>query len=158
MESKGLVYLAGGIAGQSGLEISNWRQIATDYLFTHGIKVRNPLRQKEALLKFDLINSDFNVYKDISVFFTSKGIMARDFNDVKQCDVLLINLLTMTTPSIGAMMELAWAYVLQKPAVVCMEKTGNPHDNHPMIHEAISFRVDTLFEGLQVVTSILGEE
>ena len=158
MESKGLVYLAGGIAGQSGPEIYYWRRIALHYFCLRGIRVRNPLRGKSELLKFDLIQPDFNAYKDLSVFFTSKGIMARDFNDVKQSDVILINLLKMTTPSIGSMMELAWAYSMQKPTVVIMEESGNPHDNHPMIHEAISFRVSTLEEGLAVTASILGEE
>jgi len=44
---------------------------------------------------------------------------------------------------------------LKKPAVVMIEPTGNPHDGHPMIHEAISFRVATLDEGIDSVAVIL---
>ncbi|MGH9910678.1 MAG: hypothetical protein ACRD32_08555, partial [Nitrososphaerales archaeon] len=73
-------------------------------------------------------------------------------------DVLLVNLLHAETPSLGTIIELAWAFALQKPAVVCIEKSGNPHDNHPMIHEAMSFRVGSLVEGIHAVTVILGVE
>ena len=82
--------------------------------------------------------------------------MARDFNDLKQSDVLLINLLGTTSPSLGTAMELAWAYILKKPTVVIMEDTGNPHDNHPMIHETIDFRVNNLVDGFNTVLVVLG--
>ena len=52
-------------------------------------------------------------------------------------------------------MELAWAYGFQKPAVVAIEAFGNPHDNHPMIHEAMPFRVETLEEAIDSVAIIL---
>jgi hypothetical protein len=39
--------------------------------------------------------------------------------------------------------------------LVCvMEKEGNPHD-HPMITEAIGFRVETLDEALHVTEKVL---
>ncbi len=53
-------------------------------------------------------------------------------------------------------MELAWAFAFQKPAVIAIESTGNPHDNHPMIHEAMPFRVTTLDEAIDAVAVILG--
>ena len=83
--------------------------------------------------------------------------MARDYNDVKRCDALLVNLLGLTKPSLGTTMELAWAYMLQKPAVVVMEKEGNPHDNHPMLMQAMPFRVETLEEGIDTIAVILGK-
>jgi nucleoside 2-deoxyribosyltransferase len=82
--------------------------------------------------------------------------MTRDFNDVKQSDVLLVNLLGAKVPSLGTIMEMAWAFALQKPCVVAIEATGNPHDNHPMIHEAMSFRVESLEDAVDAVAIILG--
>jgi nucleoside 2-deoxyribosyltransferase len=85
--------------------------------------------------------------------------MTRDFNDVKRCDALLVNLLGYKAEdrvSAGTIMELAWAYAFQKPAVVAIEASGNPHDNHPMIHEAMPFRVTTLDEAIDAVAVILG--
>ena len=154
--SNGRVYLAGPIAGISGEEATDWRAEAAEYFDVWGIEVRDPMRAKEFLQQQGLISNNFNEYKSNGTFFTSKGIMTRDFNDVKQADVLLVNLLGATKPSLGTVMELAWAFALQKPAVVVIEESGNPHDNHPMIHEAISFRVTTLDEGMFSAAVILG--
>ena len=154
--SKGLVYLAGGIAGLSGTAASDWRYEATQYLKDVGIGVRNPMRAKRCLENQDLISRNFHDYANKGPFFTSKGIMTRDFNDVKQSDVLLVNLLGATVPSLGTIIELAWAFAMQKPAVVCIEPDGNPHDNHPMIFETIGFRVPSLCEGIEAVAVILG--
>ena len=70
--------------------------------------------------------------------------MTRDFNDVKRCDAILVNLLGAKSASLGTVMELGWAYALQKPVVVAIEPIGNPHDRHPMIEETIRFRAPDL--------------
>jgi nucleoside 2-deoxyribosyltransferase len=117
------------------------------------------MRAKEALGRQDRISRNFNDYAKNGAFFTSRGIMTRDFNDVKRCDALLVNLLGYKAEdrvSAGTIMELAWAYAFQKPAVVAIEASGNPHDNHPMIHEAMPFRVTTLDEAIDAVAVILG--
>lgn len=149
------MYLAGAIAGRTGPEIADWRKEAASQLYWREIETLSPLRAKDNLLNGARISTDFNDYADKGAFFTSRGIMVRDFNDVKRCDALLVNLLGLTKPSMGTIMELAWAYAMQKPAVVAMEAQGNPHDLHPMIHEAIAFRVETLDEAIDFVAVIL---
>lgn len=151
-----LVYLAGGIAGLSGKGATDWRKHATDQLQGYGIVTRDPMRAKQALSAQAQISHNFNDYADNGVFFKSRAIMTRDFNDVKQCDALLVNLLGAVKPSLGTIMELAWAYALQKPAVVVIEASGNPHDLHPMLFEAMPFRVTSLDEGILSVAIILG--
>ena len=153
----GIVYLAGGIAGLVGDEAVSWRVEAANRLhWNYDIKTRNPMRGKSRLWGATTISSNFHDYEKHGPAYSSKAIMTRDFNDVKQCDALLVNLLGATKPSIGSVMELAWAYALQKPTVVVMEAEGNPHDNHPMIHESMGFRVTTLEEGINAVAVILG--
>ena len=152
---KPLVYLAGGIAGLSGADATDWRWTATRLLENRGVESLNPMRAKAILSEQSRISTNFNDYAANGAFFTSRGIMCRDFNDVKRCDALLVNLLALEKPSLGTIMELAWAYALQKPAVVAIEKSGNPHDNHPMIHEAMPFRVETLDEAIDAVAVIL---
>ena len=149
------VYLAGPIAGTEAGESTGWRGIAAHMLGNFHIHSRDPMRAKEKVAG-KAIDNDFNKYKDNGPFYTSRGIMARDFNDVNTCDALLVNLLGARKPSIGTVMELAWAYALHKPVVVVMEATGNPHDNHPMIREAIPFCVETLDEGVHAIAVILG--
>lgn len=156
--SHGMVYLAGPIAGIPGHEAIDWRISITEFFRSANIAVRDPMRAKHALATQTLISRTFHDYEKLGTFFTSKGIMTRDFNDVKQSDVLLVNLLGAQLPSLGTIMELAWAFALQKPCVVAIEKQGNPHDNHPMIEEAIRFRVNSLAEAVNSVAIILGQE
>jgi nucleoside 2-deoxyribosyltransferase len=83
--------------------------------------------------------------------------MMRDFFDVKRCDVLLINLLGCEKMTTGTVMELGWAYAMQKPVVVAIEPEGNIHDTHPMVHEAIGgLRFPTLDEAIDAVAIVLG--
>lgn len=154
----GRVYLAGGIAGLSGEAAIDWREKVARTFEDFSVQVRDPMRAKKVLREQPVISGNFHDYAGRGHFFTSKGIMTRDFNDVKQADVLLVNLLYAQKPSLGTIMELAWAFALQKPAVVVIEAQGNPHDNHPMIHEAMPFRVTTLEEGVEAVLTILGVE
>lgn len=150
-----LVYLAGAIAGIPGTDAVEWRRDVAADLGMRNIETLDPMRHKRTLYRPERISTDYRDYADRGPFYTSRGIMARDFNDVKRADALLVNLLGLTKPSLGTCMELAWAYALQKPAVVVMEASGNPHDLHPMLHEAMPFRVDTLEEGVDVVATVL---
>jgi nucleoside 2-deoxyribosyltransferase len=154
---KPLVYLAGAIAGTSFDDATDWRVQARALLNERGIETLDPMRAKSALghRNNGQISKDFNDYANLGAFFTSRGIMTRDFNDVKRCDALLVNLMGAKERSSGTIMELAWAFALQKPAVVAIEARGNPHDKHPMIHEAIPFRVESIEEAIDSVAIIL---
>lgn len=149
------VYLAGAIAGLTGRVATDWRRQAWLDLKERGVETLDPMRAKE-VLHSGTISTSFRDYEHHGAFFTSRGIMVRDFNDVKRSDALLVNLLGLTKPSLGTIMELAWAYALQKPAVVAIEPSGNPHDGHPMIHEAMPFRAATLPEAIESVAILLG--
>jgi len=154
---KPTVYLAGAIAGLAYDDATDWRKTATGFLRERGVECLDPMRAKHALASRNggMISKSFRDYQDNGAFFTSRGIMTRDFHDVKRCDVLLVNLLGLQKPSLGTVMELGWAYALQKPAVVAIEREGNPHDNHPMIHEAMRFRVESIEEAIDAVAIIL---
>lgn len=149
-----MVYLAGPIAGCTGVEATDWRQYASRALHDRYIETLDPMRSKHFLSTVKISN-DFNEYAMRGAFYTSKGIMTRDHTDVMRCDALLVNLLGTTKPSLGTVMELAWAYAYKKPVVVAIEESGNPHDNHPMLHEAMTFRVTTLEDAIDSVAVIL---
>lgn len=152
------VYLAGPIAGLQFDEATDWRHQAHHALDSRGIETLNPMRAKDALSSKGRIGTDFHAYEKEGLFFTSRAIMARDFHDVCSCDALLVNLIgcgdKAKDPTYGTVIELGWAYAFQKPAIVIMEP-GNPLDNHPMIHETISFRVETLDEAIDAVAVVL---
>jgi nucleoside 2-deoxyribosyltransferase len=155
--SKPLVYLAGAIAGLPYDDATDWRNIAKHRLAERGIEVLNPMRAKHALGERNAghISGNFHDYEGMGSFFIAKGIMTRDSTDVRRCDALLVNLLGLTKVSAGTVMELGWGFILPNPSVVAIEATGNPHDNHPMIHEAMPFRGTTLEAPVDSVAVLL---
>ena len=149
-----LVYLAGPIANTDAGVSLEWRDVAHTALTARNIECLSPMRAKEALAR-GKIGDDFHAYEDRGIFFTSRAIMTRDFNDVKRCDAILVNLLGAEKASLGTVMELGWAYALQKPVVVAIEPIGNPHDRHPMIEETIRFRAPDLDTAIDAVATVL---
>ena len=144
------VYLAGPISGCTFEGCTSWRDYAITKLSAHKIKGLSPMRGKEYLASEKIIDG---AYSDF-VLSCSRGVMTRDRFDTSRCDVLLVNLLGATKVSIGTVMEVAWANLLQKPVIAIIEPTSNVHD-HPMIQEAIGFRVQTVDQALDVAISIL---
>ncbi len=149
------VYLAGPIAHTDQGEATNWRIGATYKLGDHGIETLDPMRAKSRL-STGPIGGNFRDYQDFGLFYTSGAIMARDMADVSRADALLVNLLGARTISTGTAMEMVLAWRDRKPMVVVIEPHGNPHDAHPMVHEAIgSLRVASLAEGIETIAIIL---
>lgn len=155
--SKPLIYLAGPIAGLGYDDATDWRIQAKARLAERGIEVLNPMRAKHVLngQNGGVISTNHNDYAHNGTFFTAKGIMTRDSTDVRRCDAMLVNLLGAEKVSIGTVMELGWGFILPRPAVVAIEAWGNPHDGHPMLAEAMPFRVTTLDEAIDAVAVLL---
>lgn len=148
------VYLAGPIGAQTYTEATTWRQTAARALAAFDITAYSPMRSKAYIAKSGgPISSQPNAY-GTAPLSTSKGIMARDYNDCVKADALLINFSGTETISLGTAMELAWAYHLHIPTVV-IGPASNVNIAHPMAHEAIKFRVDTLEEAVALIRTII---
>jgi nucleoside 2-deoxyribosyltransferase len=150
MNVKKKVYLAGPISGLSHAECIAWRSIASTKLEAAGITAFSPMRHKEFLSDVGKIEQSYPQH----ALSSDRAIMTRDHNDVLSSDAILVNLLDSPRVTIGTVMELAWAWDRRIPVVVVMEEKGNIHD-HPMVREAIGFRVKTLEEGIACVLSVL---
>jgi nucleoside 2-deoxyribosyltransferase len=149
------VYLAGPISGLHFNECTDWREYAIKSLAQVGIKGLSPMRCKDYLESLERpLSSHGRDYEHLGVFSASRSIMTRDRFDATRCDVVLANLAGAKIPSIGTVMEIAWADLSRIPVVCAIEKDGNPHE-HMMISEAIGFRVQTLDQAIEVVKGIL---
>lgn len=144
-----IAYLAGPITGLSFDGAVDWREEFIN-LLPPEIQGMSPLRGKDYLEGSEEIAA---CYPDIPLS-CSRGIMTRDFNDCKRCDILVVNFLGAKKVSIGTIVELAWAYAFRIPTVVIMEKEGNPHD-HPMVQEAIGYRVESIKEAVFLTKVVL---
>lgn len=143
-----ICYLAGPITGCSFKGASDWREGVKKDL-DPSISGMSPLRGKKYLSQEDSIGT---TYEDIALS-SAKGITARDYNDCKRSDAVLVNLLGAKSVSIGTVMEIAWAKAHEVPVVVVMDK-DNIH-NHAMIRESVGFIVDTLEEGVHIINALL---
>lgn len=144
------VYLAGPISGCTFGGCTDWRNDVIAKLAEHNIKGLSPMRGKEYLQTEGIIDGAYSQF----VLSCSRGIITRDRFDTTRCDVLLVNFLGAQRVSIGTVMEIAWADLKRIPIICVIEPTSNVHD-HPMIQEAVGFRVQSVEEALNVAISIL---
>lgn len=146
-----LIYLAGPITGSTYSGCTDWRE----YFMRNsdeGLVGVSPMRHKTYLNNGDEFTQIGDSYPE-SVLSCQRGIFARDSWDCRRCDAILVNLLGADRVSIGTVMEVAWAYAFNKPVVLVMEKENNIHE-HAMLREACPFRVETLDEGMEVLSAL----
>lgn len=152
-----LVYLAGPIAGCNKDQALQWRLEAVRILANHNIVGLNPLRGKQKLWDRGSVTQDFNDYDNLGPYYTSRSIMTRDFSDVKRCDLLLANLSDAPVPSYGTVMEIGWAWEMQKPIVSILPEGENEYEKHPMLYEAMGgLKFYTLRQALSAAINVLG--
>lgn len=144
------VYLAGPITEYSYDDVTEWREEAKAKLDEMGIDGFSPMRGKQHLLGKLSIADQY----DKNVLSNRRAIMRRDHFDVCKRDIILVNFLGAKKPSLGTVMEIAWAYHLQKP-IVFVAPEFDPFHEHSMIQESYAYRVTTLQEGLDICALIL---
>lgn len=155
------VYLAGPIAGCDYGEATDWREYVSGK-FRNGITGISPMRLKEWCQRVAKI-TDVDQYKDIGttaeylISGESHAIAARDFNDVKTADMLLVNLpkvLNDRRPSWGTAIEIGWAAVHRVPIVLVTDDDNLA--KHPLVRESVGWIVPNLDMGIAVINSVLG--
>lgn len=145
------IYLAGPITSFTENQASTWRKTVTNHLSKFNIECFSPMRDTKSLPE----NTPICGKTEYGCAFTSsKGVMSRDFFDVKRADLVFVNFLGSKQVSVGTVMEVAWAWQMQKPIVVVADK-DDYHVNHLMMKEAISVQVSTISEGMDAAISFL---
>lgn len=143
------IYLAGPISGLDWKQATEWRQYVEDELSDFGIECLSPLRFKNFLASETSIRDS---YPDHPLANT-RAIYTRDRWDVSRSDVVLVNFVGATKVSIGTILEIAWADMLNKP-IVYLSDPDNIH-NHAMVMEAVGFVVHSLEEAVEVVKALM---
>lgn len=143
------LYMAGPVKGLAYAAATDWRRWLVSMLADYNVECLDPLRGKDELkgeTSIDRIEYD-------TPMSSPKGIYVRDRFDTLRCDLLLVNLLHAEKPSLGSVMEIAWAAALHTPIILVMEP-GNIHE-HTMILEACGFRAQCLAEAAAIAISVL---
>ena len=119
------VYLAGPITGLTyGEARHGWRDEFTAMMPTHIISL-SPMRGKDALMGVEEMQGDPNMYPS-NALCAPAGIIARDRNDVRTCDVMVACFLEAKDRcSLGTAVEFGWADAYRKPVVMIIEDDPN---------------------------------
>ncbi len=164
-----LVYLSGPIAGLDHCGASDWRERVKSNLSPH-IHGISPMRGKETLIEKGKITSDLLAtmrasHPDI-LNIDSSSITARDRNDVKRCDAMLMNMSQASpeAPSVGSSIELGWANAWDKPVVLVCPMDRSKLEtmewlwDHPIVRELVGWHVEYLDTGIEIINQIFEGE
>ena len=159
---RGTCYLAGQITGLSWeVAKEGWRYKFKRLMETgvHGgsqtiVDCISPMRGKLRPVGGGVMGSEGDSLGQ--AIATNKAILTRDYNDVSRCNVMVANLVGMTTVSIGTCCELGFAHANRIPVVLIMEKDGtNPHQ-HCFVTEIAGYWTESLSEAVTLVRHIIG--
>jgi nucleoside 2-deoxyribosyltransferase len=140
------IYLAGLIATDYPQSIE-WRKNTEDLLGPVIYHILSPMRGKENLADE---SGDGGI---TSVSMTSKDIILRDYNDVLQSDIVLVNLNTFGSPRplLGTIYEMAWVWQLRKRCIAICDKGNYLMHEHPFMKETINHYFETLEEACRFI-------
>lgn len=151
---KRTVYLCGPITGLTyGDARHSWRKHFPSLLPEH-IFCLSPMRGAELMHKNQVLMPKAE-YDSQHIIENPRGILTRDENDIRTCDLMVANFLGAPKPSIGSICEFGMARVLRKPVVLVMEKDGSNVHTHGFITEIACYWVDSLEDAAEVTTTLL---
>ncbi|GJQ43939.1 MAG: hypothetical protein JETCAE03_34370 [Ignavibacteriaceae bacterium] len=150
------IYLAGPITGLTWSEATEWRKELTNrfadesIINTNKYQCLSPLRDKEYLSEEQNIKHSYEEHQ----LSTAKMINSRDMFDVRRSDLLIVNLKNAKKVSIGTVLEIGAAYILNKPIITVMEE-DNIH-RHSMLNEQSTVIVSDIDTAFYFALQILG--
>lgn len=144
------VYLAGQIAGLTYGDAQDWRLHVRAVLSVHGIAAFSPLRGKDFLYGAGVLESSVETHP----LSTAKGLTARDREDVRRADAVLMYLPSAERISIGTMIEIGWADAWRVP-IVLVTPPDSAYATHPMVKECAAYVVGDLQSAVSILSALL---
>lgn len=147
------VYLSGPITGlHYGPARYGWRK---DFaaLLGKGIVALSPMRHEGHLAEMQEAIGPDSLPKNL--FSIPKMIVEKDFLDIRESTVMVVNLLGATEVSQGTLVEIGYAKALGK-TIVTIREEGNVHKS-PFVIECSSVVCQTLEQAAIIVNSLLSE-
>lgn len=113
------IYLAGPMEHVSAEAAAGWRDTATNLLRPYNVNILNPVRRIHNFRKEEM-----------------RSIFELDLRDIKECDLILVNLNNPEIPKHGTAIEVFYcSYVLQKSVVAFKE---DPSKIHPFFESLVT--------------------
>lgn len=145
------IYLAHPISGMSGEEIFGYYDnlisiLQDDFIVLHPLIGKGELRTEK----------EYKAKGYGTAISSNHAIFERDRWMVSSSDIVLVDLSDTKSPSIGCMMELAWASLLGKHTIVVMQNE-NIHQ-HAFVIEAADIIYDNLDDAITYLLKLSSSE
>jgi nucleoside 2-deoxyribosyltransferase len=139
------IYLAGLIHGSVINECKLWRRT----IVNHYNNWKNSGKMYGNISFLDPCNGEEQVSQDgLSSNLPAKVIFDKDYNSVKNCDLLIANMnnFGVSRPLIGTTMEVAFAYEFHKPVILITDQ--EVYRKHPFFTSIVSWYFNDINEML----------
>lgn len=144
------IYLAGPIIGCNKGQANDWRDYVNNELPDNIIGV-SPLRCEPRIgRKYKA------TYEDDPRFGTAMAIKAKNEFDTRNCDLVLAYLpkeMNDKRPSYGTVIEMAWAYMIDKPVMLVTDDKFMK--THPLIQSVSSWMLDDLDQAVETIVGVM---
>lgn len=139
------IYLAGPIVGvEYGEARSGWRAEFAAMMDSHPhIHCLSPMRGR-ALMPDKQVVAPGMEYQIDDPLENAKSMLARDTGDIRNCNLVVVNLLGAKRAALGTTAEMGFAYALNIPVLLIMERRVPVFHTHGFITGIASFWVDDL--------------
>lgn len=134
-------------------EVTGWG-ISGHIATSPHIHCLSPLRGRSILQSNEVVapGLEFTIDDPLE---NAKSMLARDTNDIRMADLVVANLSGAKRAALGTTAELGFAYALNKPVVLIMEKDPSVFHYHGFIVGIASFWVETVPEAVEVVRTLM---
>ena len=138
------VYLAGPITDISNQTALSWREYAEEHFKKYNIHALSPLR-------FVLENQ----FPNDTWIYDDKYITMQCKNDIIQCDAVLVNFIgaNVNKISVGTVIEIAWADILNKPVVTVLDETFKY--NYGLLKNITQVKTFDINTGINMIKALL---
>jgi len=149
------VYLSGPITGLTYGEARwSWRQEFADLMFDTNITLLSPMRHEGHLAEMKNVPIEPDNLPT-HLFSHPKMIVTKDFLDIEESTIVIVNLLGAKSVSQGTLIEMGFARAKGK-TIVTITDEKNIH-NSPFIGVISDVVCGTLEDAAIIVTSLLSE-
>jgi hypothetical protein len=146
------IYLAGNISEDP--RTYEWREKFTELISEGNIIVVNPCASKFGQWQKNNQESSGLEFTRESVKRSQKILRARDYQLIKICSVLIVNLelSSLEKPMVGTIQELTWARdIFYVPVIAITGGVENIYTTHSWIDECCSAKVETVEEAAEMI-------
>lgn len=152
------IYIAHQISGLTPEQVIDYFESMARYMKAIGFEVLQPMTAK-GYFRPDPAHKEQPAFKPdgyAQPVSTNHAIVERDNWMVHMADVVHVDFTGTTSPSIGMIMELAWAHELRKHTVIVLPE-GNPH-RHAFILECADVIFPDMAASMEYLVNLAKQE